>query len=53
MKYRDSQKGTPETVFTGTKAAVEALTAAEGMVAYATDTHLFGDPAARLLDRLG
>lgn len=42
MKYRDGQKGKPETIYTGTAADIEALTAAAGMIAFATDTHLFG-----------
>jgi len=42
MRHNDAQLGIPETIYKGTKAAVEALTATEGMIAYATDTNEFG-----------
>jgi len=42
MKDNDVQVGKPETVFKGTKAVIEALTGAEGQIAYATDVDAFG-----------
>jgi hypothetical protein len=42
MRHNDAQLGIPETIYKGTKTAIEALTATEGMIAYATDTHEFG-----------
>ena len=44
MKHNDTQSGLPEIVYKDTKAAIEALTApVEGMIAYATDTHMVGN----------
>lgn len=43
MHKNDQQFGTPEALYKGTKAAIEALTGVpEGAVAYATDTNEFG-----------
>ena len=42
MRTNDAEVGKPTTLFKGTKAAIEALTAVEGMIAVATDTHEIG-----------
>ena len=42
MRLGDKQLGAPFVDFTGTTAAIEALTVDEGARAYATDTHLQG-----------
>lgn len=42
MKYKDTQIGVPETIYKNTKTAIEALSAVEGMIAYAIDTDQFG-----------
>lgn len=39
MRINDTQHGKPETIYKGTKAAIEAAFATEGMHAWATDTH--------------
>lgn len=39
MRVNDEQLGKPEIVYKGTKAAIEAAFATEGMHAWATDTH--------------
>lgn len=39
MRLNDEQLGKPETIYKGTKAAIEAAFATEGMHAWATDTH--------------
>ncbi len=43
MRSGDAQVGLPGTVYKATKANVEAITSpVEGMIAFATDTLLFG-----------
>jgi len=42
MRVNDEQLGKPETIYKGTKAAIEAAFATEGMHAWATDTHESG-----------
>ena len=42
MRIDDTQLGKPETIYKGTKAAIEAAFATEGMHAWATDTHQQG-----------
>lgn len=40
MKLSDTQLGTPQVLYVGTKAAIEALTVDVGAIAYATDNPL-------------
>lgn len=42
MRSGDSQVATPGILYVGTKAAISALTATAGSIAYATDTHEIG-----------
>jgi len=51
MRRNDKQLGYPQTDYTGTKAAIEALTGVpEGSTAYATDTNEFGSYNATTWD---
>lgn len=42
MRHNDAQLGRPAILYKDTQANIEALTAIEGMEAYATDIHLKG-----------